>query len=54
LERGKYLYVDLNNGVCSTPTTCGFNNLALAVPSNIAANFTANVVRLGVNYKFGE
>ena len=40
----EYLHVDLGNGVC--PTNCG-----VAVP--ITVPLTENVVRAGINYKFG-
>src|ERR1700733_6781901 len=40
----EYLYLNLGNGVC--PTNCG-----LAVP--VTVPFSENLVRVGVNYKFG-
>jgi outer membrane immunogenic protein len=40
----EYLYLNLGNGVC--PTNCG-----LAVP--VSVPFSENLVRVGVNYKFG-
>ena len=43
--KAEYLYVDLNNGTCMA--ACGS-----APASAIAAKFTENVVRAGINFKF--
>jgi outer membrane immunogenic protein len=44
--RAEYLYVDLGNGSCTTAANC--NGL-----TDVSVKFTENVVRLGVDFKFG-
>jgi len=47
----EYLYVDLGNFSCPA-TSCGATNgLGLFSPSTVT--FTENIVRAGINYKFG-
>jgi outer membrane immunogenic protein len=43
----EYLFVDLSNGTCTTIANCG------AAAAGSSVSFTANVVRAGINYKFG-
>jgi len=42
----EYLYADFGNSSCSSAANCGF-----AAPSTVS--LTENMVRLGINYKFG-
>jgi outer membrane immunogenic protein len=51
----EYLFVDLN-AACNQPDSCGIDTISLSgavVPANNAVKFTANIVRFGVNYRFG-
>jgi len=50
--RIEYLYVDLAQGSCVTGNNCGFDTAAAV--ANDSVKFTANVVRLGIAYKFGS
>jgi outer membrane immunogenic protein len=43
--RVEYLFVDLQNGTCSTITTCG-------IPAGDTVKFDASLVRFGIDYKF--
>ena len=47
--RVEYLYVDLENATCSTANPCGVD---AAGPANQTVKFNANLIRLGVDYKF--
>ena len=48
--RVEYLYVDLENGTCNPANPCGFD--PGGVPANQTVKFNANLIRLGVDYKF--
>jgi outer membrane immunogenic protein len=48
--RIEYLYVDLENGSCNSAATCGLDKVG--VSANDAVKFNANLIRLGVDYKF--
>jgi outer membrane immunogenic protein len=48
--RVEYLFVDLSNATCSVANPCG--NDAGPVPANQTVKFDANLIRLGVDYKF--
>jgi outer membrane immunogenic protein len=43
--RAEYLFVDLQNGTCSSAGTCG-------VPAGDTVKFSTNLIRLGIDYKF--
>ena len=43
--RVEYLYVDLQNGTCSSVGNCGF-------PAGDTVKFSTSLIRLGVDYKF--
>jgi outer membrane immunogenic protein len=47
----EYLYVDLGNSSCP-PTSCGFSPVGVA-NANTSISFTENIIRAGINYKFG-
>jgi outer membrane immunogenic protein len=51
--RVEYLYVDLGNSTCNAATSCGFDGLGATSPASDTVKFTANLVRAGVDYKFG-
>jgi outer membrane immunogenic protein len=44
--KAEYLFVDLPNATCTTMTNCGFL-------AGSTVTFNENMVRVGVNYKFG-
>jgi hypothetical protein len=44
------LYVDLENATCNTANPCGLD--PGGVPANQTVKFNANLIRLGVVYKF--
>lgn len=48
--RVEYLFVDLQNGTCNAANPCG--NDPGPVPANQTVKFNANLIRLGVDYKF--
>jgi outer membrane immunogenic protein len=48
--RIEYLFVDLQNGSCTSGGNCGVD--AAGVPANDAIKFTTSMVRLGLDYKF--
>ena len=48
----EYLFVDLNNGSCTTDCAIANANGAPVVP-NVAVKFNESMVRAGVNYRFG-
>jgi outer membrane immunogenic protein len=48
--RLEYLFVDLQNGTCTTALNCGVD--APGVAANDSVKFDANLIRLGVDYKF--
>jgi outer membrane immunogenic protein len=51
--RVEYLYVDLENATCSAANPCGNDPGGVAgVPANQTVKFNANLIRLGVDYKF--
>jgi outer membrane immunogenic protein len=50
--RLEYLYVDLENGSCNSPGTCGLDKFSPPVSANDAVKFNANLIRFGVDYKF--
>jgi opacity protein-like surface antigen len=47
----EYLYVNLGNFSCP-PTSCGFGPAGGPSP-NTSISFTENIIRAGINYKFG-
>jgi outer membrane immunogenic protein len=49
--RADYLFVDLQNGACTSTANCGFD--VGAVAPNDSVRYFANVFRAGVNFKFG-
>ena len=48
--RIEYLFVDLQNGTCTTSGSCGLDTGGGA--ANDAVKFDANLIRLGLDYKF--
>jgi len=56
----EYLFVDLVGTVsCNHGNSCGYDKAAVSttvgtVPANNAVNFNENIVRVGVNFKFGH
>jgi outer membrane immunogenic protein len=48
----EYLFVDLADSVCNHGYSCGFN--APTVNANDTVKLNENVVRVGVNFKFGH
>jgi outer membrane immunogenic protein len=48
----EYLYVDLGNFTCPF-ASCGAQNLAGTVTASDTVTLTENVIRAGINYKFG-
>ena len=47
--RIEYLFVDLQNATCNTVNPCGLNAVGVA---NNTVKFDANLIRLGIDYKF--
>src|SRR5215469_3413988 len=55
----EYLFVDLNNAVCNHGYSCGYDAAAASatvppVNSNSTVKLNENIVRVGVNFKFGH
>jgi outer membrane immunogenic protein len=54
----EYLFVDLGNAVCNHGYSCGYDAAATstipAVNSNSTVKLNENIVRVGVNFKFGH
>ncbi|HUI13070.1 MAG TPA: outer membrane beta-barrel protein [Xanthobacteraceae bacterium] len=50
--RVEYLFVDLQNATCNAADPCGVNFLTTGLPANQTVKFDANLIRLGVDYKF--
>ena len=50
--RVEYLFVDLENATCSAANPCGVNFVTTGLPANQTVKFDANLIRLGVDYKF--
>lgn len=55
----EYLFVDLGNSApCNVQLSCGIDGVTATgtglTPANDTVKFTANLVRFGVNYKFGS
>jgi outer membrane immunogenic protein len=50
--KAEYLFVGLNNSVCNHGYSCGYDNPALN--SSMAVQLNENIVRVGVNWKFGH
>lgn len=48
--RIEYLFVDLQNGTCTTSASCGLDTGGGAASDTV--KFDANLIRLGLNYKF--
>jgi len=48
--RVEYLFVDLQNGSCTSGGNCGVD--AAGVPANDAVKFTTSMIRVGLDYKF--
>jgi outer membrane immunogenic protein len=53
--RIEYLYVDLSNGTCNVGGSCGFEPPGVFpfITPNDSVRFSANIIRLGIDYKFG-
>ena len=59
--KAEYLFVDLNNSVCNHGYSCGFDvagtggaNPIPAQSGNYAIRLNENLIRFGVNFKFGH
>jgi outer membrane immunogenic protein len=50
--RIEYLFVDLQNGTCNTAGSCGLDAGAPVVVANDTVKFDANLIRVGIDYKF--
>jgi outer membrane immunogenic protein len=53
----EYLYVDLGSATCNALASCGVDAINFTtgiIPANDTVRFTTNLVRFGVNYKFGS
>lgn len=50
--RAEYLFVDLQNGSCTSTASCGVDILAPGTVSD-TVKFNASLVRAGLDYKFG-
>ena len=55
----EYLFVGLNNAVCNHGYSCGYDAAAASatvppVNSNSTVKLNENIVRVGVNFKFGH
>ena len=54
----EYLFVDLNNAVCNHGYSCGYDAAATlttgALNSTSSVKLNENIVRIGVNFKFGH
>lgn len=63
----EYLFVDLANAVCNHGYSCGYDKAALssttpgggttvtaAVPASMAVRLNENMIRVGLNFKFGH
>jgi outer membrane immunogenic protein len=50
--KAEYLFVDLNNSVCNHGYSCGYP--APTVNANDIVKLNENIVRVGVNFKFGH
>ncbi len=50
--RVEYLFVDLENATCSALNPCGMDLFTTFGPANQTVKFDANLIRLGVDYKF--
>jgi outer membrane immunogenic protein len=54
----EYLFVDLGNAVCNHGYSCGYDAAATqalpAVNGNYTVKLNENIVRVGVNFKFGH
>jgi outer membrane immunogenic protein len=54
----EYLFVGLANALCNHGYSCGYNMAAIATKpasgSNTAVQFDENLIRVGVNFKFGH
>jgi outer membrane immunogenic protein len=53
--KAEYLFVDLGNGSCNSVSHCGFDLITPLgnVPASNTVKFSTNLVRFGINYKFG-
>jgi outer membrane immunogenic protein len=53
----EYLFVSLGNGSCDVLSSCGLDVISVSGTRNIPASdtvkFSTNLVRFGINYKFG-
>ena len=51
----EYLFVDLaQNAVCNHGYSCGFDAPAAAINSNMAVKLNENLIRVGLNFKYGH
>jgi outer membrane immunogenic protein len=50
--KAEYLFVDLSNGSCTTDCAIVNANGPALIP--VAVKFDENIVRAGINYKFGS
>jgi outer membrane immunogenic protein len=54
--RVEYLFVDLGNSTCNVAANCGYDYTASGLPTgpaNDSVKYYANIIRAGVNFKFG-
>jgi len=51
----EYLFVDLGTVSCNVQASCGIDAVGLTgfTPANDSVKLTANIVRFGINYRFG-
>ena len=47
----EYLFVDLSNAACNHGNSCGFDASA---PANMAVKLNENLIRVGLNFKYGH
>jgi outer membrane immunogenic protein len=51
----EYLFVDLTGNVpCNHGYSCGYDAPFAAQPANINVKFNENIIRAGLNFKFGH
>jgi outer membrane immunogenic protein len=55
--KAEYLFVSLGNASCNVLSSCGFDVISLSgrhnIPGSDTVKFSTNLVRFGINYKFG-
>ena len=50
----EYLFVDLGNASCNHGYSCGFDARAAAINSNMTVKLNENLIRVGLNFKYGH